>query len=144
MREIEEIEKLIITFFLAKKNFFDDDSVLAVDILNIIKKISFKMLIDTDVTEYEFVNISVAQRICEQLRIISIELNKFKQLKEYDERQEQLITHVIYSTLIVQDYIESLISLFLTKLDQQNIILEKSWMRRHEVSYNEHINDIFF
>ena len=86
MREIEEIEKLIITFFLAKKNFFDDDSVLAVDILNIIKKISFKMLIDTDVIEYEFVNISVAQRIYEQLRIASIELNKLKKLKKYDER----------------------------------------------------------
>ena len=47
MKEIKEIEKLIITFFLAKKNLFDDDSVLAVDILDIIKKISFKMLIDT-------------------------------------------------------------------------------------------------
>jgi hypothetical protein len=46
--------------------------------------------------------------------------------------------------MTIQEHIESLISMLITKLRQQTLILEKSWMRKHEVSYHEKTNIIEF
>jgi hypothetical protein len=46
--------------------------------------------------------------------------------------------------MTIQEHIESLISMLIIKLRQQILILEKSWMRKHEISYHEKTNIIEF
>jgi hypothetical protein len=46
--------------------------------------------------------------------------------------------------MTIQEHIESLIFMLIIKLRQQTLILEKSWMRKHKVSYHEKTNIIEF
>jgi hypothetical protein len=46
--------------------------------------------------------------------------------------------------MIIQKHIESLIFMLIIKLRQQILILDKSWMRKHEISYHEKTNIIKF
>jgi thiol-disulfide isomerase/thioredoxin len=101
-------------------------------------------MINIDVTEYAFVDESVAQSLCEVLKIESIQLIKKRLIRVYDERKNQIIIHVIYSKMIIQEYIKNLIFMLIIKLRQQTLILDKSWMRKHDVSYHEKTNIIEF
>jgi hypothetical protein len=83
-------------------------------------------MIDIDVIEYAFVDESIAQSFCEVLKIESVQLIKKRLIKVYDERKNQIITHVIYSKMIIQKYSESLIFMLIIKLRQQILILDKS------------------
>jgi hypothetical protein len=64
--------------------------------------------------------------LCELLRIESLQLNKFREVKNYDEWKNKNITHVIYSFMMIQNYTESCILMMIIKLNQHSIILEKS------------------
>lgn len=64
--------------------------------------------------------------MCEALNINSVKLNKPRKIKEYDERSRDMITHVLFSHLTIQDHIESLTLIMITHFDQQNLILGKS------------------
>jgi hypothetical protein len=46
--------------------------------------------------------------------------------------------------MIIQEHTESFISMLIIRLEQQTLILEKSWMRKHEISYHEKTNIIEF
>jgi hypothetical protein len=46
--------------------------------------------------------------------------------------------------MIIQKHIESLIFMLITKLRQQILIIDKSWMRKHEINYYEKTNIIEF
>jgi hypothetical protein len=46
--------------------------------------------------------------------------------------------------MIIQKHIENLIFMLIIKLEQQVLILDKSWMRKHEISYHEKTNIIEF
>jgi hypothetical protein len=46
--------------------------------------------------------------------------------------------------MIIQKHTESLIFMLIIKLKQQTLILDKSWMRKHDVSYHEKTNIIEF
>jgi hypothetical protein len=116
-------KKLTISSFLMKDDLFDENSVL-IDCL--VKKFSSIAMIDIDVIEYAFVDESIAQKICDVMSIESIKLVKKRVIRTYDDRKNQVITHVIYSSLIIQNHTESLTSMLITKLDQQVIILRKS------------------
>jgi predicted N-acetyltransferase YhbS len=83
-------------------------------------------MINIDVTEYVFVDESVAQSFCETLKIESVQLIKKRLVRVYDERKNQIITHVIYSKMTIQEHIESLTFMLIIKLRQQTLILEKS------------------
>jgi hypothetical protein len=65
-------------------------------------------------------------------------------VKNYNERRSKNITHVIYSFMIIQSHTESFILMMIIKLDQHLIILDKSWMKKHEVSYHDHDDSISF
>jgi hypothetical protein len=106
-----------------KDDLFDESSVL-IDCL--MKKFSSIAMIDIDVTEYAFVDESVAQKICDVMSIEFIKLVKKRVIRAYDDRKSQIITHAIYSSMIIQGHIESFTSMLITKLDQQVIILRKS------------------
>jgi hypothetical protein len=69
---------------------------------------------------------------------------KKRLIKTYNERKIQIITHVIYSKITIQRHIENLTLMLIIKLKQQIWILNKSWMRKHEVSYHEKTNIIEF
>ncbi len=103
--------------------FFDENSVL-IDCL--MRKFSSIAMIDIDTTEYVFVDESIEQKICNVMSIEFIKLVKKREIRVYDDRKNQVITHVIYFNLIIQDYTKSFTFMLITKLEQQVIILSKS------------------
>jgi hypothetical protein len=107
-----------------KNDLFDETLVLIDCVLK--NKILTIAMIDIDVTEYAFVDESIAQSLCEDLKIESVQLIKKRLIKAYDERKDQIITHVIYSRMIIQRHTENLISMLIIKLRQQTLILDKS------------------
>ncbi len=107
-----------------KNDLFDETSVLINCVLR--DKILTITIINIDVTEYAFIDESVAQSLCETLKIESIQLLKKRLVRADDERKDQVIIHVIYSKMIIQKHIESLTSMFIIRLDQQALILDKS------------------
>jgi hypothetical protein len=125
-----------------KNDLFDETSVLINCVLR--DKIFTITMIDIDVIEYAFIDESFAQSLCEILKIESVQLIKKRLIRVYDERKDQVITHVIYSKMIIQEHTKSLISMLIIRFEQQTLILEKSWMRKHEVSYHEKTNIIKF
>jgi hypothetical protein len=127
-----------------KNNLFDNDLVLESCILDDENQYLIKAMKDNDCIDYSFVNSIIVSSICETLKISSMKLNKSRKIKKYDKRMSDSITHVIYSRMIIEDYVESFIFLLITKLSQHDIILEKSWMWKHEMSYHNHWNNIFF
>ncbi len=106
-----------------KNDLFDESSIL---IYFLVKKFSSIAMINIDVTEYVFVDESVAQRICDVMSIEFIKLMKKQVIKTYNDKKNQIITHTIYSSMIIQKHIKSFISMLITKFDQQVIILKKS------------------
>ncbi len=127
-------------------NLFDDKSVIVNCTLDLDNdnKYKIKAMIDNDCIDYSFIDTDIAHKVCELLRIEFLQLNKSREVKNYDERRNKDITHVIYSFMIIQDHTKSCISMMITKLDQHSIILDKSWMKKHEVNYHEHDDSIFF
>jgi hypothetical protein len=103
---------------------FDDKSMIVNCILE--SEYKTRAMIDNDCIDYSFIDIDVAHQVCEVLRISSLKLNKVREMKKYDERRNKDITHVIYSSMIIQNHIESFIFMMIIKLDQHSIILKKS------------------
>jgi hypothetical protein len=103
---------------------FDDKSMIVNCILE--SEYKTRAMIDNDCTDYSFIDIDIAHQVCEMLEIILLKLNKSREMKDYDERKDKNITHVIYSFMTIQDHTESSISMMIIKLDQHSIILEKS------------------
>ena len=83
-------------------------------------------LLNTDSSEYAFIDKKFARKICDKLNISSQELIKIKLIREYDEKTDVAITHVIYFILTVNDHRKSLTSLLIIKLRNHKLILEKS------------------
>jgi hypothetical protein len=128
------------------RNFEDTLFVDKSMIVNCILESEYKTraMIDNDCIDYSFIDTDVAHQVCEVLRINSLKLNKFREVKNYDERKNKDITHVIYSFMIIQNHTKSSISMMITKLDQHSIILDKSSMKKHDVSYHDHDDSISF
>jgi hypothetical protein len=97
-----------------KNDLFDETFVLINCVLR--DKILTIAMINIDVIEYAFVNESVAQALCEVLKIESVQLIKKRLIKVYDERKDQVIIHVIYSKMIIQKHTENLIFMLIIRL----------------------------
>jgi len=88
---------------------------------------SLKSLIDIEAADYSFIDEVIAQIVCDQLQIESLTLIKAKSIREFDDHYaKKLITYVIYSNLTVQDYTIDTASMLITRLDQHQMILEKT------------------
>jgi hypothetical protein len=109
-----------------KNNLFDNDLVIKSCILDDENQYLVKAMIENDCIDYSFVNDTIVRSICETLKISSVKLNKSRKIKKYDERMRDSITHVIYSKIIIRDYIESSTLLLITKLSHHEILLEKN------------------
>jgi len=88
---------------------------------------SLKSLIDIEAADYLFIDEVIAQIVCDQLQIESLTLIKAKSIQEFnDHYAKKLITHVIYSNLTVQDHTIDTAFILITRLDQHQMILEKT------------------
>jgi len=88
---------------------------------------SLKSLIDIKAADYSFIDEVIAQIVCDQLQIELLTLIKVKSIREFDDHYaKKLIIHVIYSNLTVQDHTIDTASMLITRLDQHQMILEKT------------------
>jgi len=86
-----------------------------------------KLLIDIEAADYSFIDEVIAQIVCDQLQIESLTLIKAKSIREFDDYYaKKLIIHAIYSNLTVQDHTIDMTSMLITRLDQHQMILEKT------------------
>jgi hypothetical protein len=104
---------------------FDDKSIIVECTLELDSEYITKAMIDNDCTDYSFIDIDIAHRVCEALEISFLKFNKSREVKSYDEKRNKDITHVIYSFMTIQDHTESCTSMMIIKLDQHSIILDK-------------------
>jgi len=96
---------------------------------------SLKSLIDTEAADYSFINELIAQNVCDHLQIKSLSLIKLKSIREFDDHYaKRLIIYAIYSNLTVQDHMKRFISMLITWLSQHQMILEKTWMNKIEIT----------
>jgi NMD protein affecting ribosome stability and mRNA decay len=111
-----------------ENNLFDDKSIIVNCTLNLDNDSEYKIkaMIDNECIDYSFIDIDIAHKICERLKIVFLKLNKSREMKNYDERRNKNIIHVIYSFMIIQNHIENSTSMMIIKLDQHSIIFEKS------------------
>ncbi len=106
---------------------------------------SLKSLIDIKAADYLFIDEVIAQIVCDQLQIKSLTLIKAKLIREFDDHYaKKLITHVIYSNLTVQDYMIDTASILITRLNQHQMILEKTWMNKINLVIDMQINSLQF
>jgi NMD protein affecting ribosome stability and mRNA decay len=108
-----------------ENNFFDDKLIIINCILDLKDEYKIKAMIDNECIDYSFIDIDIAHKVCELLRIKSLQLNKSREVKDYDERRNKDIIHVIYSFMTIQDHTKNCISMMIIKLDQHSIILNK-------------------
>ncbi len=107
-------------------NLFDDTSIIVNCTLDHQNEFKINAMINNDCIKYFFIDINIAHKICESLSISLLKLNKSLKVKEYDERRDKDIIHVIYSLMTIQNHTKSFISMMIIKLDQHFIILRKS------------------
>jgi len=106
---------------------------------------SLKSLIDIEAADYSFIDEVIAQIVCDQLQIKSLTLIKAKSIREFnDHYAKKLITHVIYSNLTVQDHTIDTAFMLITRLDQHQMILEKTWINKIDLVIDMWINSLRF
>ncbi len=96
---------------------------------------SLKSLIDTEAADYSFIDELITQNVCDHLQIESLSLIKLKSIREFDNHYaKKLITHAIYLNLTVQDHMKHFVFMLITWLNQHQMILEKTWMNKIEIT----------
>ncbi len=126
MKSKQNVKILKIDVFNFEDSFFDDKSIIVECILKLDNEYNIKTMIDNDCIDYSFIDIDIARRVCEVLEINLLKLNKSREVKEYDERRNKNIIHVIYLLMTIQDHMKSSIFMMIIKLNQHFIILKKS------------------
>ncbi len=109
-----------------ENNFFDDILMIVDCTLNLENEYKIKAMIDNDCINYFFINIVIAQKVYDLLKIILLKLNKSREMKNYDEKRNKNIIHVIYFFMIIVNHTKNSIFMMIIKLDQHLIILNKS------------------
>ncbi len=106
---------------------------------------SLKSLIDIEAADYLFIDEVIAQIIYDQLQIKSLTLIKAKSIREFnDHYAKKLITYIIYSNLTVQDHTIDTAFILITRLNQHQIILKKTWMNKIDLVIDMQINFLRF
>ncbi len=137
---------LISSMMSMSNDFFASESLTTECVLSS-NEISYllKSLIDTEAADYSFIDEVIAQIVCDQLQIKSLTLIKAKSIREFDNHYaKKLITHVIYSNLMIQDYTVNIASMLITQLEQHQIILGKTWMNKTDLVIDMQIDSLQF
>ena len=86
---------------------------------------NLQILINKNIIKYVFIDEKIAQIICEIFKIIFVILSRSKFVNEFDNRKIKFIIHVIYFTIIVQNYSKIIIFIFIIKIEIYSLILNK-------------------
>ena len=97
-------------------------------------------LIDIDAFEYAFINEEIAQKICHKLKLTLISLFRLKKVFNFEKTEIKLIIHQILLKMILQNHSKLFAFLFIIKIKQHSLILNKLWINRHKMIFNI-IND---
>ncbi len=82
-------------------------------------------LIDTEVIDMTFIDESLMSKLCKCFDIQLILLSKSKLIQSYNEISDQkLITHALYTLIMIQEHKNKMMFLLITCLDQHKIIIE--------------------
>ncbi len=128
----------IFCFISMSDDSFDFKSFTVDVILSNLEKIfrSFA-LIDTEVTDMTFIDESLMSKLCERFDIQSISLSKSKSIQLYDEIfDRKSITYALYTSIMIQEHKNEMMSLLITRLDQHKIIIENLWLKRNQILVN--------
>ena len=82
-------------------------------------------LIDTDAFEYAFINEEIAQKVCHKLKLISMSLFRLKRIFNFEKTEIKFITHQILFKMILQNHSKFFASLFIIRIEQHSLILDK-------------------
>lgn len=137
-----EEEMLLLSASNIEDNLFDDGPVIERCILG--NRYHTRAMIDSGRTAYSFIDTKIAHDVCDALRMSFVELLKLRQVKGYDGRMDESITHAIYPSMVIRDHTESSTPLLIIRFGQHAVILDKLWMRAHGVSNHGHDDIIFF
>ncbi len=98
---------------------FDFKSFTVDIILNSLEKIFRSLaLIDIEVIDMTFIDESLMSKLCERFDIQSISLSKSKLIRSYDEISDRKsITHALYTSIMIQEHKNEMMSLLITRLD---------------------------
>jgi len=135
---VTESDILIFCFISMPDNSFDFKSFTVDIILSSLENIfRFFALIDIKVTDMTFIDESLMSKLCECFDIQLISLSKSKLIQLYDEISDQkLITHALYTLIMIQEHKNEMMFLLITCLNQHKIIIENFWLKRNQILIN--------
>ena len=137
-------EPLLISSSCLPGDLFTDEPLVIQCRLGNSEEIKVMGLLDTGATGHAFIDETTAREVCEKLQISLQRLTRPKPVKGFDGKRGKDITHAIYPTLTVQDHMETVAPLLITKLGQHKMILGKPWMRKHGVIIDMATDQIVF
>jgi len=132
---VTENNILIFCFISISDDSFNFKSFTVNIILSNLKKIfrSFT-LINTEVIDMTFIDESLMSKLCECFDIQLILLSKSKLIQSYNEISDQkLITHALYTLIMIQEHKNKMMFLLITCLNQYKIIIENLWLKRNQI-----------
>ncbi len=135
MKVVTESDILIFCFISMSDDSFNFKSFTVDVILNSLEKIFRSLaLINTEVTDMTFIDESLMSKLCECFDIQSISLSKSKLIQLYNETSDwKLITHALYTLIMIQEHKNEMMLLLITCLDQHKIIIENLWLKRNQI-----------
>jgi len=130
-----ENDMLISCFISMLNDSFDFKLFIVNVILSSLEKIfRFLALINIKVTDMTFINDSLISELCERFDIQSISLFKSKSIHSYNKTlNRRFITHALYISVTIQEHKNEMMSLLITCLDQQKIIIDNFWLKRNQI-----------
>ncbi len=148
MTFIKDVMKdVLISSTMSSSNDFFALKSLTIECVLSSNEISYllKSLIDTEAADYSFIDELIVQNVCNHLKIESLSLIKLKSIREFnDYYAKKLITHAIYLNLTVQDHMKRFVFMLITRLSQHQMILEKTWMNKIEMTIDMKENRLQF
>ena len=112
----------MLTLFLSKHLFYEQTFN---NKLYVKKKLKIAPLLNIDSSKHTFIDKKFAQKVCEKLFTSFQKLIKIKLIRKYDKKTNVAIMHVIYSIIIVNEHQKSFTFLWITKLRNHKLILNK-------------------
>ena len=98
-----------------------------------------------DCIVYTVIDEALIKNICEQLQIAFISLFVFRSFRDYNEQIAfKPIIYIIYSTFKINEHAEQICSMLIISLNNHRIIIDKSWINKHEFILNILYNPIVF
>jgi len=146
VKVVTESDILIFCFISMSDDSFNFKSFTVDVILSSLEKI-FKslVLIDTEVINMTFIDESLMLKLCKCFDIQSISLSKSKSIQSYDETSDRKsITYALYTSIMIQEHKNKIMSLLITHLEQHKIIIENLWLKRNQILINSANDQLIF